>query len=210
MKKYLLPFIFVSLILFLITAYLSALDSVLILERSLMQTITGFRLPIFDSIMRFISSFGDGITAILTFLVFAFALFIRGFRKEFKISFLVWVGPLLSWGLKEIIARPRPEEFLLEGYSLPNDFSFPSGHVVFYVVFFGLIALYAKYLPGLSAFGRKLLLGSSLLLISLVGISRVYLGVHWPTDVIGGYLLGLAILGVIIFIYFRLDEVQKE
>ena len=197
-------------VLFLVTAYLSTVDSVRAIEKSILEVISGFRFPILDSLMRFISSFGDGISAIITFVVFAFALFIRGFKKELTIIFLIWTGPILSWGLKAMIARPRPEEFLIDGYPLPNDFSFPSGHVVFYVVFFGLVALYAKYLPNLTDIGRKILMAMSIVLISLVGASRIYLGVHWPMDVIAGYLLGFATLGVIILIYLKSGAVQKE
>lgn len=210
MKKNLHLIITISLILFLVAAYLSTVDFVRAFEKSILEVISGFRFPILDSIMRFISSFGDGISAIITFTVFAFALFIRGFKKELTFSFLIWIGPLLSWGLKAIIARPRPEEFLLEGYNLPDDFSFPSGHVVFYVVFFGLVALYAKYLPNLTDIGRKILLTTSIVLISLVGASRIYLGVHWPMDVIAGYLLGFAILGAVILIYLKSGAVQRE
>lgn len=210
MKKSLPFIIIIALILFLITAYLSTVDSVRVFEKSILETIPGFRFPILDSIMRFISSFGDGVSAVITFSVFAFALFIRGFKKEMTISFLIWIGPVLSWGLKEIIARPRPTEFLIDGYPPPSNFSFPSGHVVFYVVFFGLVALYAKYLPDLTGIGRKILLTMSIVLISLIGISRIYLGVHWPMDVMAGYLLGFAILGAITLLYLKSGAVQKE
>ncbi len=210
MKKN-LPFIItISLILFLVTAYLSTVDSVRVFEKSILETIPGLRFPILDSIMRFVSSFGDGVSAVITFSVFAFALFIRGFKKEFIISFLIWIGPVLSWGLEEIIASPRPVEFLIDGYPLPSDFSFPSGHVVFYVVFFGLVAIYAKYLPDLTIMGRKILLTMAIVLISLIGISRIYLGVHWPMDVMAGYLIGFAILGAITLLYLKSGAVQKE
>ncbi len=209
MKKYLTLIITISLLLFLVTVYLSTVDSVREFEKGILEIIPGFRFPILDSIVKFISSFGDGISAVITFAVFAAALFIRGFKKELAFSFLIWVGPIASWGLKAIIARPRPEGFLIEGYPIPSGFSFPSGHVVLYVVFFGVVALYAKYLPNLTNLGRKILLTTSIILISLIGISRIYLGVHWPMDVVAGYLLGFAILGVIILIYFRSGVVQR-
>ena len=206
-----LPFIviIILLVLFLVTTYLSIIDFGQTVEKSILSSMLNFRFSILDSIMKFISSFSDGLSAVITFVVFTTVLYIRGFKKEFTISFLIWFGPLLSYGLKAVIARPRPEEFLIEGYILPNDFSFPSGHVVFYVVFFGLIAVYAKYLPGLTIIGRRILLTTSVALISLIGISRIYLGVHWPLDVISGYLLGFAILGAIIIYYFKSSGVRK-
>ena len=189
-------------ILFALLTYLVASGATGAFDKNLLKAITSLQSPIFDFFMIFVSSFGDGLFTIVTFFAFAFALLLKGYRRESYFSFLIWTGPLLSSILKFLIARPRPEGLLLEGYSLPTDFGFPSGHVVFYVVFFGLVAIYSKYLPNLSSSGRKILFAISALLIGLVGFSRVYLGVHWPTDVIGGYLLGFSILGVLATAYF--------
>ena len=195
-------------ILFALLTYLVAVGATEALDKNLLKVIASFQSPILDFVMIFVSAFGDGLFTVITFFAFAFALLLKGYRRESYFSFLIWTGPLLSSILKFLIARPRPEGFLLEGYSRPTDFSFPSGHVVFYVVFFGLVAVYARYLPNLTSLGRNILFTISGLLIGLVGLSRVYLGVHWPTDVIGGYLLGFAILGVLVAAYFRVFQIK--
>ena len=195
-------------ILFALLIYLVVVGATEAFDKNLLKTTTSLQSPILDFIMIFVSSFGDGLFTVITFFAFAFALLLKGYRRASYFSFLIWIGPLLSWVLKFLIARPRPEGFLLEGYSLPPDFSFPSGHVVFYTIFFGLVAIYSKYLPNLSNSGRKILFAVSGFLIVLVGISRVYLGVHWPTDVIGGYLLGFTILGALTAVYFRFFQTK--
>ena len=160
--------------------------------------------------MIFISFFGDGLYPIVIFLAFALLLIFKGYKKESYFSFLIWLGPLLSWILKTLVARPRPQGYLVSGYSLPNDFGFPSGHVVFYAVFFGLVAFYAIVLTGLPSALRKILLVISIALVLLIGLSRIYLGVHWPADVLAGYLFGLVILEVLIVIYLRFVHQKND
>jgi undecaprenyl-diphosphatase len=107
--------------------------------------------------------------------------------------------------VKLIVARPRPAPDLVEVYRTVTGYSFPSGHVVHYVAFYGIIGylvwcqLRASPPPG--AFARAVLRVVLVLccaLVVLVGPSRVYLGAHWPTDVLAGYLLGGACLLLLI------------
>jgi undecaprenyl-diphosphatase len=70
-----------------------------------------------------------------------------------------------------------------------NSPSFPSGHTVHYTAFFGFLA-FVVLTNFRSGWGRNIATGICLALVVLVGPSRVYLGEHWPTDVIGGYLIG--------------------
>lgn len=99
--------------------------------------------------------------------------------------------------LKLLLRRERP----LTDYVLLKQFSsssFPSGHTVGSTVVFGLVA----YLSGglLPAPWNGICAGFLVLLIIAVGVSRIYLGAHYPSDVVGGWLLGLAGLLIIIFI----------
>jgi undecaprenyl-diphosphatase len=106
--------------------------------------------------------------------------------------------------VKFIVARPRPTPDLVEVYRTVSGYSFPSGHVVHYVAFYGIIAYLAwrrlRMRPpcGLARSGLYLLLVVCCALVALVGPSRVFLGAHWPTDVLGGYLLGGACLLLLI------------
>jgi len=94
----------------------------------------------------------------------------------------------LEFTVKQIVRRPRPEPFF--GYPLPHSYSFPSGHALFAVACFGMLAtLVAPLIP--TRIGRALLWTATILLVAAIGFSRVYLGVHYPSDVLGGYAIGL-------------------
>lgn len=96
-------------------------------------------------------------------------------------------GSVLNDGLKRWIARPRPGD--LPG--APSDFSFPSGHVVSAEIFYGMLA--AWWLTRLhSRWARAALVLGAACAIALVGLSRLLLRAHHPSDVLGGLVVGLA------------------
>lgn len=108
---------------------------------------------------------------------------------------LVLLAILLSSLLKIVLRRARPVTYKTR--SLIVTFSFPSGHTVGATVAYGTFALLA-----FSAYDGLLsvVMGSSMvLLIVLVGLSRVYLGAHYPSDVVAGWLLGGGVLAVILY-----------
>jgi membrane-associated phospholipid phosphatase len=112
-------------------------------------------------------------------------------------------GELFAFIIKILVRRPRPS---LAGFHVVHSretFGFPSGHVVRFMVFYGfLFALaYFKLRYGLMRTLTLIVLG---LLLILIGLSRIYLGEHWPSDVLGGYLTGICWLGPALLIYHRL------
>ena len=101
---------------------------------------------------------------------------------------------MLTHPLKALVGRPRPDLAIVE--PVPLNMAFPSGHAAFAMLLGGVLI----YLVWQNVEDRRLrwsLGGALTLLILGVGLSRVYLGVHWPSDVIGGYLLGLSVLLVL-------------
>ena len=100
-------------------------------------------------------------------------------------------------------ARPRPSGDLIDivGDS-PEGYSFPSGHTLLYVSFFGFL-FYWTYTFVRPSRLRAALLWTFGVLIGLIGLSRVYLGHHWPSDVLASYALGFAWLLVLIQWYAR-------
>ena len=105
------------------------------------------------------------------------------------------VPMLVGDGLKRLVERPRPD-YLLMGQE-PGGLSFPSGHSVFAFLFGGLLIYLSGELVTSPALRRWLQTVLAVLILAM-GASRVYLGVHWPSDVIGGYLYGgMALLGLI-------------
>ena len=117
-------------------------------------------------------------------------------RRVDALIVLISGAPVLAgFFLKEIVGRARPD--LLIAGSAPSTMSFPSGHSLFAMVFGGLLIVLVGELVQSTPVRRGLQVGLALLILA-VGASRVYLGVHWPSDVIGGYLFGgMALLGLI-------------
>jgi membrane-associated phospholipid phosphatase len=111
---------------------------------------------------------------------------------------------LLNAGLKLLIGRPRPLESVVDVFVPEHGNSFPSGHVMFYTVFFGMLLFFAWTHITRSAV-RRLCAIVLLALIALIGPSRIILGAHWLSDVIAAYLIGLILLACAIegFIAFR-------
>ena len=104
--------------------------------------------------------------------------------------------------VKVSVARPRPPYFFLDPadiFQSINQYSFPSGHVLFFVVFFGFIA-YLAWLHQ-TGFARILVIAICSALVLLIGPSRVYLGAHWASDVVGSYIIGILWLFVLILGY---------
>jgi undecaprenyl-diphosphatase len=129
----------------------------------------------------------------------AAALFlIRGWRRGALLVLVTMAGAwLLDTGLKLLFARARPEPFY-DYYRAPASYSFPSGHALFSVCFFGgLAVLLAHRINSRAAQAAVWLV--AVVLILLIGSSRVYLGVHYPTDVVGGYAVGVAWVTAVAF-----------
>jgi undecaprenyl-diphosphatase len=122
-------------------------------------------------------------------------LYIRGLRLAAPLAILSGVSHLAVRWLKESAHRLRPELGLLPNG--PIDPSFPSGHATQYTIFLGLVA-YLSLRRMHSGWGRRAVIAVCLVLVVLVGPSRVYLGQHWPSDVLAGYLLGAGLVLMII------------
>jgi membrane-associated phospholipid phosphatase len=117
---------------------------------------------------------------------------------------LITVGQGLVNGLiKRAIGRPRPIDSLVEVFVPNHGFSFPSGHVMFYTVFFGFLLFLV--LTRMPSTGWRWAAGLPLAaLVLLVGPSRIILGAHWLSDVLAAYLLSLVILVLAIEGYIHL------
>jgi undecaprenyl-diphosphatase len=114
------------------------------------------------------------------------------------------VAAALSTGVnllvKDLVQRPRPTTGVVNVIDTLNSYSFPSGHVMYYLGFLGFIGflVFSLLKPSLKRSLLLILIGIPILLI---GISRIYLGEHWASDVLGAYLLGSLTLAITIQLY---------
>ena len=168
------------------------------LVQSIQSVETDFLTTIMKGISIIFDTLGSVIIVILTGLLV-------WWRTGWRDAVLVVVGGLLSATgalLKAIVDRPRPSSDLVTVFSQADTSSFPSGHSFFAFMIFGLVA----YLTVTRLRHKSLRIAIPTIcafFLLIVGVSRIYLGVHWPSDVIGGYLAG----GVFLTILIRIDIV---
>jgi undecaprenyl-diphosphatase len=146
--------------------------------------------PWFATLMRWTSVAGDGLTPHL--LTFATALAFLAFRRRSEAAGLILsagVGALINSLLKLLIGRPRPAAELVGFAYEGRGLSFPSGHVSFYVCYFGFLFFVSYALLPRGSFVRRVALIATALPVLLIGFSRVYLRAHWPSDTLGAYLV---------------------
>ena len=146
-------------------------------------------------------------TGTVVFLTVA-AVIVLAVRRKFAEALLVAVvvagGQALGALAKLAVVRPRPPA---SGalIPLPGSYAFPSGHALAAVLLYGVLAfLLVRRLSGRGA--RVAVMLAAIVLIVLVGLSRVYLGVHWPSDAVAAWVLGGAWLTVCISAYLWWDR----
>ncbi len=145
------------------------------------------------------------------YVVFGGAFVVWSLRKKRMAEGLMLVvssgfGGALVLTIKEVIMRIRPDQLPI---ILETGYSFPSGHSMTALCFYG----YLTYLFGHKAHGtvKKLaILLFGIGIVFAVGISRIYLGVHYPTDVLGAYVGGTMWLGVCILIMEKLKKKKRR
>ena len=160
--------------------------------------------PAWAEFMRLASRFGDSwrphALAGATGLIFL----AWGRRSEcFALALSAGGGTLVNRGLKALIGRPRPTAELVGFAYRSDELSFPSGHVTFYVCYFGFLFFTAYALLPRRTKRRRAALALAALPVLLIGPSRVYLRAHWPSDVLGAYLISGVWLAFSLHVYRR-------
>src|SRR5436305_2784092 len=140
----------------------------------------------------------------LTFSI-AGIFWILRFRLEAIFVLLTASSNILNTIVKRLIKRPRPTKELVTVARVINEPSFPSGHVMHYINLFGLLS-YLLATNWRSGRLRNILIAICIALIAFVGPSRVYLGAHWPSYVMAGYLYGGLWFGGIWALYLRVKS----
>jgi len=152
------------------------------------------------SIMKGASFIFGGWFSIVVVIVIGILVWWRIGKLEAILITVAGMLSLVNTVLKLIIGRQRPPANLVQVFYPMQTNGFPSGHAMFSIMVLGLLA-YFIYINMKNHILRTVVLLGLIALILLIGTSRVYLGVHWPSDVIGGYLIGGALLTALIWFY---------
>jgi membrane-associated phospholipid phosphatase len=174
------------------------------IDESISHAATGWR-DISPGFTAFASSFTELGGARVTLGLALLAALSLLARRKFGLALILLVTvlaerELVEW-LKELTARPRP----LFGSIHPASMAFPSGHSANSMTAFLAIALLA-----VPASYRRPVAVAALILSFMVGLSRIYLGAHWPSDVIGGWALGLMAAGLAVSVAERSGTLRFE
>ncbi len=157
------------------------------------RAVQGITVPVVGGLLHIENTIGSPWPAVAIITVFTVGLVLaRRLRLALlflSINLLRGVGSVV----KGAVDRPRPDSSLVHVFGHSSGASFPSGHVFSAVLLYGTLAVLAQIMP-LPRLVRRGVQTLCLLIVLFMGPARVYVGAHWPSDVLGGYLWGLLML----------------
>jgi undecaprenyl-diphosphatase len=178
---------FVALSLFVHSAPLLSLD------HRITREIQKWHGAVLDRIVHWITLLGNPIPYLLVGALAATLLLLRGESMEAFLCLTTLLSLPLNYMVKEIVGRPRPESPIAKILVPVIGKSFPSGHAMTTVVLYGFLAFLAWI--HLARSGARVPVTLILATLPfLIGLTRIYLGVHWFSDVVGGWTAGVLVL----------------
>ena len=138
----------------------------------------------------------------VTFIVLSAVIcmiFMKNKKRAFYIALNILLCVLLNQTLKHLFLRPRPENISLV---FENGYSFPSGHSMVSLAFYGYF-IYIIYHLRINKVRKYIYCTLLALLVLFIGLSRIYLGVHYASDVLAGFALSMAYLIVYIKVFYK-------
>ncbi len=161
-----------------------------------------------DGAMRFVTVLGYYWVVIPLLAAATYAFYRKGRTISAALLMVATLGGIaLTSVLKNVFERARPD--LFESVYVESSYSFPSGHATMAVGFYGTLTLLVAW--RLRGFRRWAVVLAGVTLVLLIGLSRLYLGVHYPTDVLAGFLAApvwVSSIGLFYFLYLNLRRVR--
>lgn len=174
---------------FIIWTILVITNSLTLFDDKIYQFIISFQNDTLTNIMKVITSFANPLTIVSLCLASLLSL-IWKYKASIYLIIVTIISTVFNFLTKNIVLRNRPDHLrLIE----ETGYSFPSGHAMGSIAFYGFVI----FLLSKSKINKYLKIFLSIIIgltIFLIGISRIYVGVHYPSDIIGGFLLGYIIL----------------
>lgn len=192
---------------FIVLAFLSRNIPYFQFDLIITKAIQGVTVPGFNFLMVQLTNLGNPIMASISVIIVGLILFMLKKKTAAIISIISTIG-LSAIGIffKDIVARPRPASSLvnqLVHFVKPD--SFPSGHVLQFMGLYGFVFVFIFTTIKMSR-ARTVLLILLLLLIVGIGFSRIYVGAHWFSDVLGSYLIGTVWLYFMTLLYNKYEK----
>ncbi len=186
---------------FIILAVLAKTIAYFTFDVTITRAVQTFNPGWFDALMRALTWIGFAPQAWVITLGILLFLYASGLKWETVVALVSVLGSsVLGLGIKVLIDRPRPSADLVSVLTQLKDYSFPSGHVLFFTTFFGFL-LFLAFTLLKPAWWRTWLLVMLVGMVALIGPSRIYVGQHWASDVVASYLLGSVWLALSVLIY---------
>lgn len=213
-----LPFIIAIIIALLIVVFginifielTRALKSTMVtsFDQKITEYIISFRSPELNVFFQYLTEVGDfyGYLVLTAVFTIVFFLIFRNWRYVLEMVFVLLVSGLANSSLKQVFNRARPDAVHLVSV---ETLSYPSGHAMSAMAFYGfLIYLFSslklnKWIKFLSIFVCSII-------ILGIGISRIYLGVHFPSDVLGGFIAGFIWIIFCVVLFHIIDLLRKR
>jgi membrane-associated phospholipid phosphatase len=196
-----LGYMVIAVVVFIILAILAKTVAYFTFDVTITHAVQTFNPGWFDSLMYALSWIGFAPQVYVISLLVLVFLYASGLKWEMVVSFVSLIlSSALGLGIKVLIDRPRPSADLVNVISQLKDYSFPSGHVLYFTAFFGFL-IFLAYTLFKHSWWRTLLLVILGVMVALIGLSRIYEGQHWASDVLAAYLLGSVWLTLSILVY---------
>lgn len=201
-KKYFLCGVLVVLFFVILISIL--MGRTLFIDTTIMNIMANIRGEGLTKIVKIVTLFGESkLILVLVVAIAAIFYFTKHRADAYMMCLNLFNIVILNKGIKYLVRRERPLNMLIE----EDGFSFPSGHSMLSIGVYGFL-MFLIYKSNLEKKYKTILMTLLTIIIVVVGLTRMYLGVHYPSDVIGGYLITGAYL--IVFISIINEKVYKK
>lgn len=176
-------------------------------DQQISDYIISFRTPLLTEYFIFVTDVGD-LYGYLTMFVIAIVvsfLYFKNWKYILQTFFVLVLASISNVLLKRLVDRPRPG---IDHMVVVETLSYPSGHAMSAMAFYGFL-IYLFYRFKINGFLKLAVILVLIVMILSIGVSRIYLGVHFPSDIAGGYIAGLIWVFFCILL-FNLSEVFRR
>ncbi|WP_443938994.1 phosphatase PAP2 family protein [Pedobacter sp. MW01-1-1] len=202
-KNLLLTIFFVLLSAFIFLSYFISQNPLLPFDINTSLFFQKYQSNFLDKLMLVVSFFGELPYSFIMIFGVVVLFYLKKYKREALYIASIALSGLVILGVKNWVNRPRPTAFNVRIVEINRFQSYPSGHVLSYVLFFGFLLILMNTLSGVPNWTRKTVSYLSTFYIIAIPYSRIYLGAHWFTDTVGGFLLGLICLIPLVYFYFK-------